>query len=483
MPQLLSVSRAARLVGTTRSILQRKIRSGEMQTFEGKIQVTDLLRIYPHISLEDNTMLEKVQKIKAEARPRRSYVDEGLPAPEILANRLTDLAKQLVCSRNELQHQRDLARQLLAQIENLLTTEPQLHTQLQSLHTLSQKMVNTYECKPNSKDQLLVKDAFLRIMVAHVKMVPSGHDFFVEGSSSLLESAIQSGLALNYGCTSGNCGACKARLISGEVWKINDHDYVLSESEKNMGYFLLCSHTAVTDLVIEAAEAHVAADIPKQVIRARVKKLEAVTDDILALYVQTPRNKTLRFMAGQYVNIEIGEHKIAKLQLALASCPCDGRNLQFHIHSRNPAWNIIRDLKIQQPIIIKGPEGDFVLVEDDPRPAIFIAYAHGFAPIKSLIEHAISIDLIENMYLFRADIGEHYLDNICRSWDDALDYFQYSAINSLKAEDLINLVLAECANLGEHNVYLAGPQHLVQTGEQLLLNAGLKAEQLRIASI
>ena len=46
-------------------------------------------------------------------------------------------------------------------------------------------------------------------------------------------------LAVNYGCSNGNCGLCKARVVSGQVMKVRPHDYVLSETEKSQGYTLL----------------------------------------------------------------------------------------------------------------------------------------------------------------------------------------------------------------------------------------------------
>ncbi len=82
---------------------------------------------------------------------------------------------------------------------------------------------------------------------------PSGRDFFVEGDEAFSMPRYAPACNLAYGCSSGNCGACKARVVSGEVWKIRDHDYLLSAREKQMGYILACSNTAVTDLVLEAA--------------------------------------------------------------------------------------------------------------------------------------------------------------------------------------------------------------------------------------
>ncbi|MBI3042784.1 MAG: hypothetical protein HYY78_08155 [Betaproteobacteria bacterium] len=44
MPQLLSLLRAARLVGVSRGALQRKIRNGDLAAFEGMVSAEDLLR-------------------------------------------------------------------------------------------------------------------------------------------------------------------------------------------------------------------------------------------------------------------------------------------------------------------------------------------------------------------------------------------------------------------------------------------------------
>ena len=59
MSQLLTLSRAARLIGVRRGALQSKIRSGELATFEGMVSAEDLQRAYPQARLEDNAGLER----------------------------------------------------------------------------------------------------------------------------------------------------------------------------------------------------------------------------------------------------------------------------------------------------------------------------------------------------------------------------------------------------------------------------------------
>jgi len=68
MTEFLTVSRASRLVGVTRTTLQHKIQTGELATFDGKIAVNQLLCLYPNACFEKNSfMMERVERIKAEA--------------------------------------------------------------------------------------------------------------------------------------------------------------------------------------------------------------------------------------------------------------------------------------------------------------------------------------------------------------------------------------------------------------------------------
>src|SRR5574339_247523 len=120
----------------------------------------------------------------------------------------------------------------------------------------------------------------LRIMSAHIQLKPSGREFVVDGNDSLLEAALRAGLSLDYGCSSGTCGRCKARLVSGQVQRVRHSDYALTAAEKAAGVLLLCCHTAASDLVIEAREAHGAADMPLQAVDARVKAVSAMGEDM-----------------------------------------------------------------------------------------------------------------------------------------------------------------------------------------------------------
>lgn len=342
-------------------------------------------------------------------------------------------------------------------------------------------------------------------MTNQIRLQPSGHEFLVEEDETLLEGALRSGLNLNYHCSNGTCGECKARVLRGKVGEIRHHDYVLSEQEKTQGQILLCRASAASDMELEAREASSITDIPVQQLTTQVHKTEFPAEDVAMVTLRTPRSQTLRFLAGQHITLQINGLK--PRNKSISSCPCNGMYLQFHqrrVAKDEFAEYIFSSLKHREKIVIEGPHGGFVLDEDSRRPAIFIAYDTGFSPIKSVIEHAISLDLPQPMRLYWIirKLSEHYLANYCRSWESALDDFCYIPLASDSEmfddsdENLADLdaderamvhtahrVIEDFPDLSAHDVYVNGPVAVLQAMRKLLLAQGLPADRLFIDTL
>ena len=73
MSQFLSLSRAARLVGVNRSELQKRVKQGELDDFDGMVTIDNLLASYPSAQLEDNTEYRRVLLIKEKAFGKRVF--------------------------------------------------------------------------------------------------------------------------------------------------------------------------------------------------------------------------------------------------------------------------------------------------------------------------------------------------------------------------------------------------------------------------
>ncbi|RKZ33715.1 MAG: hypothetical protein DRQ37_08580, partial [Gammaproteobacteria bacterium] len=234
-------------------------------------------------------------------------------------------------------------------------------------------------------------------------------------------------------------------------------------------------------------------DIPEQKIRGRVHRLEQLSDDIHVLTVRTQRGRTLRFFAGQRTHLIVDG--VGELTAPLANCPCDGFNLQFHLSRSMDGASVERllpGLRKGLPVEIEGPYGDFTLDDRATRPVVFIAEGTGFAPIGSLIEHAVNAELERPMrlYWFAARPDGHYRLNYCRAWSDAVDGFDYRALVSETTDGapasaqvislamLPELVVDEAAEITACDLYVAGSRKLIDAARSAFTGAGLASEQL-----
>jgi len=485
MPRLITLSRAARLVGVKRGALQQKIQQGELRTFEGELLLADLLRAYPQTQVEDTTMLERVGHIMEQAVNKIVRTEDDLPDSNTLATRILALGRELAQARQEARRYRELVGDLQQKLAELAGSAPGEQSLGRLQDWLQQALAATGAGEDDSR--FIANEAFLRVMAAQVRILPSGHEFFIEGSDSILEAGLRSGLALDYGCSNGNCGLCKAKVVSGQVGKVREYDHVLSETEKGLGYILTCAYTAVTDVVLVAEEAGGSHDIPLQELDIRVKKVETPDEHVTLLLARTPRTRRLRFLAGQYLTLEIPG--LETRDCAIASCPCDDMNLQFHVPASpaDPFSAQMREcLRNGSAIRIRGPRGDFVLDEESPRSLVFIACDAGFGPVKSLVEHAMALDAAEQIHLcwITTRGHSHYAENLCRAWEDALDNFHYTALAAgadAATEALRRQFLPLLgADAGRFDFYVCMPEAMLDSARTTLTGSGIPAAQLRL---
>lgn len=486
MPRLVSLSRAAKLVGISRGEMQQKVHDMELESFEGQVNLGDIERIFPDAQLEDNHIIEDLEKIVEHSmqKARGSKLAALLaPDPYTLAARLRNITKE----QTVLKKKNTSLIELIEKIKDTITElseEFNGNPHFEELNTLIDNSMKKIQTPNITERPIFEKDSLLRMIAAQVHIKNTGHEFFVDGNNSILEAGLSAGLALNYGCSNGNCGKCKARLISGEIKKVKLHDFVLSETEKLQNYFLCCSNTAVTDVEIEADEANSEADIPKQDITAKVKKIEKVSEQILILSLKTPRTQRLRFIAGQSALLSIDNE--STLEIPIASCPCDDMNIQFHIPASEDAFSqhVYNKLKTSDTVNIQGPTGSFVIDEDSDNPVIFIAFDVGFAPIKSLIEHVVTLEHAEFLALHWLHINEKpYMHNQCRAWEDALDNFRYyqqqtDIENMQQLENNLQTLINDYADLSDKNFFISGPEKAVEKTKEVLLRHHAEEKRL-----
>ena len=483
MSRALTVSRAAQLVGVPRAVLQRMIRAGELAQSDGLIDIDALLQAFPEARLEDSGMLEKAVRIREESFGRRVR-DFVLPSPELLSQRLFAQSQELAELRRHLQAYHAL---VAATIECLATHPAPPDLADEARRQLEQGLARVLGSE--SDNRLEAMTDMLKVVSANVVIRPSGREFLVQGNDSILQAGLKAGLGLNYGCAGGNCGLCKGRLVSGQTRQILHTDYSLSAAERAQGYLLLCAHTAVSDLVIETLEAGSPTDIPEQELVARVRALQPLGPNTMLLHLQAPRSSRLRFLAGQGATLALA-NRGGDLQATwpIASCPCDDRNLHFHV-ARDPGSALAERLfagavTVGDTLGVHGPRGDFVLGADVPPRAAFLACDTGFGPVKSLIEHAMAAEAVEHfsLYWLATRPDGHYLDNQCQAWTDAFDEFDYHPALDDDAARGASQVAKRALDDGDpaaSRYFIAGPHAFVDAAARGLLDAGAPAHSVR----
>ena len=338
-----------------------------------------------------------------------------------------------------------------------------------------------------------------------VELHPSGRRFEAGSGETVLEAALRAGRSPAFGCANGSCGECRARIIAGEVERVRFHDYAIPDAEKRAGYALLCSVAPRGDLLVESTEASGAGDIPWQRVRARVTRVEPASDDHAVVHFRVRRARVLRYLAGQRATVQFERSGSGPSRESwLASCPCDAVNLRIHVR-RDPgdpfAAFVFGALGRGAGAVIEGPAGHFVLDDASARALLFLAWDTGFAPVESLIEHAINLELDAPIRLVRVVRGQGvpYRHNYCRAWADALDDFRYRIVETPDRGETWDALAARVMEAafgpasgevsgtasgpalrpGDVDAYVAGPAGFTDACRRLLLEGGVPEGRLK----
>ena len=119
MTQWLTLSRAAHILGISRVTLQKRIRDGDLPSFDGLVDAEDLQRAWPQLDLDASGSFEKTREIREDAFAKRLR-ERVLPTQEALAQRLFVQGQELA----ELQRTLTRYHRLVEDMRGRLATLP-----------------------------------------------------------------------------------------------------------------------------------------------------------------------------------------------------------------------------------------------------------------------------------------------------------------------------------------------------------------------
>ncbi len=310
-----------------------------------------------------------------------------------------------------------------------------------------------------------------------IRLENSGRQFEASDGETILDAAERAGLNLPYSCRDGICGTCKARLCSGEV----DHGFyastALTEPEREQGYFLMCTSTACSDLLVDAPVEEVGFAPSPLPFDGRVLGIDHPTADVAILRIGLPPSVTFRFRAGQYVELLVADGQ--RRSFSIANAPRDTGAIELHVR-RVPGGlftpTLFGTLRVGDPIPLVGPKGGFYL-RTETRPVVIVASGTGFAPIRSMVLDALHRKLQGPATLYwggrrRADL---YLHEEPLAWQQRYPGFHYVPVLSEPHPDdawqgrtglVHEAVLADFPDLSGHDVYACGVPAMVEAARR-----------------
>jgi CDP-4-dehydro-6-deoxyglucose reductase len=235
-----------------------------------------------------------------------------------------------------------------------------------------------------------------------VTLSNSGRSFKAAAEESLLDAAQTAALSLPHSCKSGNCGACKARLLSGEIHYPNGTPLGLSAGEIAEGLILMCQARARSDLSLETFDVRSADEARRKRLPCRIERAIPLSHDVMGLFLRLPIAEDFNFQAGQYIDILLPGGR--RRSFSIASPPHDARPLELHIRrvvGGEFTAHLFEDTR-SSLLNIEGPLGQFTYRPhlSSPPPMLLIAGGTGIAPILSILRHVIENDIERNMQLF-----------------------------------------------------------------------------------
>jgi CDP-4-dehydro-6-deoxyglucose reductase, E3 len=308
----------------------------------------------------------------------------------------------------------------------------------------------------------------LRISVAN-----SGHSFSATADQTLLDAALDAQLNLPHSCKSGNCGACRARLLQGEVHYAYGAPLGLSDSEIAEHWILLCQARARTDLKIEIFEQRAADTAAVQRLPCRIERAQPLSHDVMGLFLRLPVAVDFIFEAGQYLDIILPGGR--RRSFSIVSPPHDARPLELHVRrvaGGEFTERLFHEDTANSLLTIEGPLGQFTYRPHASAapPMLLIGGGTGIAPLLSILRHVIENGIERDMVLYWGVRGERdlYAQPALEALSRRAAHLNYVPVLSEATatwQGLTGFVheaaLQGIENLEAYEVYAAGPPAMI----------------------
>ena len=203
-----------------------------------------------------------------------------------------------------------------------------------------------------------------------------------------------------------------------------------------------------------------------------------LTPDILQLLLSPVEEFT--YQAGDYVMLGFDAADLKPF--SIASAPRSDGLMSVHIRNHDDSdWMLtLFDVKRYDTLMVQGPKSQYQLSLPLNKPVIFVAGGTGFAPMKALLEVALTqnTDQIIEFYWGARTQEDLYLHtdmlSLCKQYP-SLNYIPVVSDEPFAGRNGLvhKAVLQDHPSLANFRVYLCGPWEMQATAKAEFLAAGL----------
>ena len=316
-----------------------------------------------------------------------------------------------------------------------------------------------------------------------VSLAGSDIAFEVGRNKTVLESALESGIAYPHDCTVGTCGSCRSRLLSGKVDAITPFGYTLSREELQAGYILACQAVPESDLEVAV---ELLDTTPVVRTSARLVETKDLTHDIKQVSWET--DAPVSYRAGQYMNVTwpgAPGHR----SYSFSAAPVAGGHIRLSTFIRRVPGGAFTDKLFAEDLSalafeIDAPHGSFWL-RDGEGPIILIGGGSGLSPLMSLLEDAATRGVTRDALLLFGGRAERDLfclqeiEALGNRWKGRFAFWPVLSEESAPGRKSgmvtgeIPAAIEWLGGTGSLQAYLCGPPAMIDAGVKALTEAGV----------
>lgn len=323
-------------------------------------------------------------------------------------------------------------------------------------------------------------------------------NFSVAADQSLLDAALDASLNLPHSCKGGNCGACRARLLQGEVYYPNGPPLGLSDGEVAEGLILLCQARARGDVSLETFDVTTPDRAVIKRLPARIERAVPLSHDVMGLFLRLPAAETFSFEPGQYVDIMLPGGR--RRSFSIASPPHDARLLELHVRRVAGGEFSEKLFSPERPtalLNIEGPLGQFIYRSgvgssgvnrgEAAAPMLLIGGGTGLAPLLSILRHVVENGIEREITMYWGVRSERdlYAQATLETLAARTGQVRYVPVLSEPSPAwsgargwVHDAVLRDIADLTAYEVYAAGPPAMIDAVRHEFAARGVGADRL-----